>query len=313
MTKKPRKKISRFKLIIIISSLVIVGLLLFKPSWARYIYNGLKNYYYESQDFYFSSNKLSENGTTLQLDNWDGVTTFPIEYKVNSYKNNSVASRSDITYNVTKHRCVTLADVSCTITKDNGLITTTTHEDSFTIRVIPNSALPQGAKVVVEVEVESTDPYEKKLTGTVTLNVGVPGISYNITDKVNQPYLEFKITNTLNSYRVGIPFGNYAFGRELTEVEYNNLTDAEKEKCTSAIISLSFDPNIILVDVTSDFYDNAYSYTTQTINGKTYINSITFGMGPVSSISIRFYKTNVSNNYTYPVNNNSSIITFNAL
>ena len=228
MTKKPRKKISRFKLIIIISSLVIVFLFLFKPSWARYVYNGIKNYYYESQDFYFSSNKLSENGTTLQLDNWDGVTDFSIEYKLNSYKNNSVASRSNITYTVTKHRCVTVADVSCTITKDTGLIATTNHEDSFTIRVIPNSALAQGAKVVVEVEVESTDPFEKKLTGTVTLNVGFPGISYSIVDKVNQPYLEFKITNTLNSYRVGIPFGNYTFGQPLTETEYNNLSASDK-------------------------------------------------------------------------------------
>ena len=37
------KKINRFK-IIIISLIVVVGaLILFKPSFARYIYNGLKN------------------------------------------------------------------------------------------------------------------------------------------------------------------------------------------------------------------------------------------------------------------------------
>ena len=91
MTKKPRKKLSRFKLILIITSLVIVGLLLFKPSFARYVYNGLKNYYFEAQNFYFNCDKLSEEGAVLQLDNWDGVKPFEIVYNMNSYKNNSVA------------------------------------------------------------------------------------------------------------------------------------------------------------------------------------------------------------------------------
>ena len=162
--------------------------------------------------------------------------------------------------------------------------------------------------------VTSNSPYTKELSGTVTLNVGVPGISYTIADKVNQPYLEFKITNTLNYYRVGIPFGNYTFGQELTDAEYNSLSASDKAKCTSAIINLTFDPNVILVDVTSDFYENAYSNTTQIINGKPYVNSITFGMDAVSSISIRFYKVNAANNYTYPNDNHTpSIITVQAL
>ena len=314
MTKKPRKKISRFKLIIIISSLVIVGLLLFKPSFARYIYNGIKNYYYESQNFYFNCDKLSEDGATLQLDNWDGVNNQPLEFHMNSYKNNSVTSPSDITYTITK-RCITTANVTCTLSKESGLIPTNTHEDYFKIDVTPNEQLAQGAKVVVEVEVNSTAPYTKKLTGTVTLNVGVPGISYAIDDKVNQPYLDLKITNTLNYHRVGIPFGNYTFGQTLTENVYNSLSASDKAKCTSAIINLTFDPNVILVDVTSDFYENAYSNTTQIINNKAYINGITFGMDPVSSMTVRFYKVNAANNYTYPIVNDPTppVITFTAL
>ncbi len=313
MTKEPRKKINRFKLIIIISFLVTVTLLLLNPSWARYVYNGLKNYYYESQRFYFNSKKLSENGTTIQLDNWDGVNYFDLDYEINSVKNNSVATESDITYNITKHRCVTTANVTCTITKENGFIPTSSHTDSFTIRVTPNEALAQGARVTVEVEVVSTDPYEKTLRGTAILNVGVPGISYSISDKANRPYLDFNITNTLNYYKVVTPFGNYSQNDPIPEEVYNSLSAADKAKCTSALITLSFDPNVILVDITSDFYENAYSNTTQMINGKSYINGITFGMGPVSSMSIRFYKVNASNNYTYPSDNNQSpIITFQA-
>ena len=313
MTKKSKKKLSRFKLIIIITSLVIVGLLLFKPSFAKYIYNGIKNYYYESQGFYFNCDKLSEEGAILQLDNWDGVNRFPIEYHMNSVKNNSVASENDITYTI-ENRCITSADVECTITKEEGFISKNTHEDFFTINVIPNGNLRQGDSVRVEVKVKSSDPYEKELSGIVNLNVGVPGISYEISDKANQPYLDFKITNTLNYYRVVTAFSSYSSGQVLEEEVYNNLSASDKAKCTSALIKLTFDPNVILVDVTSDFYENAYSNTTQMINNKEYINGITFGMEPVSSMTIRFYKVEATNNYTYPsIDNPNSIITFETL
>ena len=73
---------------------------------------------------------------------------------------------------------------------------------------------------------------------------------------------------------------------------------------------LTFNPNVILVDVTSDFYDNAYSYTTQMIDGKAFVNGITFGVDRVSSISIRFYKVNTANNYTYPYANATPVINF---
>ena len=314
MTKKPRKKLSRFKLIVIVSSLVIVVLFLFKPSFARYIYNGIKNYYYESQNFYFNCDKLSEDGAVLQLDNWDGVNNFPITFNMNSYKNNLVAANSNITYTITKN-CVTTANVTCTVSKNDGLIPSNTHEDSFSVDVTPNEALAQGATVTLEVSVSSTSPYTKTLYGTVTLNVGNPGISYEITDKANQPYLEYKITNTLNYYRVGIPFGTYTFGQTLTDAEYNSLSASDKAKCASALIKLDFNPNVVLVDVTSDFYDKAYSTTTTMINNKQYINGITFGVDPVSSMTIRFYKANAANNYTYPVVNDPTppVIAFTAL
>ena len=320
MTQKPRKKINRFKVIIISIALVTVALFLFKPSFARYIYNGLKNYYYESQSFYFNCNKLAEpadefdEGAVLQMDNWDGVTALDIEYSLNSFKNNSVAASSAINYDITRHRCISEANISCTITKESGLIPTNTHTDSFIITVTPNVALSQGDQVKVEVEVESTSPYEKTLKGVVYINVGVPGISYEIADKANRPYLEFNITNTLNYYRVVTAFGDYAPGASISEAVYNSLSDANKAKCTSALIRLSFNPNVIVVDVTSDFYENAYSYTTQLVNNKQYINSITFGVDRATSISIRFYKVNAASNYTYPsINNPTPIITFEAL
>ena len=138
-------------------------------------------------------------------------------------------------------------------------------------------------------------------------------INYEIEDKANRPYLDFNITNTLNYYQVVTAFGSYHVGDVIEGEVYNNLSAADKEKCTSALIRLTFDPNVILIDITSNFYENAYSYTTEIIDGKEYVNGITFGVDPITSISIRFYKAEASNNYTYPFVNPSSIINFEVL
>jgi len=307
MKKRKRNKVLVIILIVFASVLV---LFLFKPSLARYIYNGIKNYYYETQRFYFNCDKLDENNAIFQLDNWDGVNSFDVTYNMNSFKNNFIAAESDISYNIT-YSCS--SNVTCTINKQTGLIPSNTHEDFFRINITPNVVLHEGDSVSLNVSVTSTSPYTKTLTGVVRLNVGVPGITWEIEDKANRPYLDMKITNTLNYYRVVNAFGNYAAGDVLEEEVYNSLSDTNKANCTSALIRLTFNPNVILLDITSDFYDNAYSNTTQLIDNKEYVNGITFGIEPIQSITIRFYKVEASNNYTYPFVNPTSVINFEAL
>jgi hypothetical protein len=307
MKKTKKKKI--FIVIIGIISFISV-LFLIKPSLARYIYNGIKNYYYESKRFYFNCDKLSDNHAFFQLDNWDGVNSFSVTYNLDSFKNNFIAAESDISYDIT-YSCSN--NVTCTINKQNGIIYSSTHTDYFIITITPITPLSEGDSVTLDVSVSSTSPYTKTLSGEVKLNVSIPGISYEIEDKANRPYLDFNITNTLNYYQVVTAFGSYHVGDVLEAEVYNNLSATDKEKCTSALIKLTFDPNVILIDITSDFYENAYNYTTEVINNKEYVNSITFGVDPITSISIRFYKVEASNNYTYPFVNPSSIINFEVL
>ena len=52
---------------------------------------------------------------------------------------------------------------------------------------------------------------------------------------------------------------------------------------------------------------------TITVNGVAYISSITFNVEAMSSNILRFYKLDVTENYTYPLVNNNSVITFSAL
>ena len=51
------------------------------------------------------------------------------------------------------------------------------------------------------------------------------------------------------------------------------------------------------------------NYEEQTIGGFQYVKKFSFKVNASSSNSILFYKNDVTQNYTYPIVNNSSIIT----
>ena len=60
--------------------------------------------------------------------------------------------------------------------------------------------------------------------------------------------------------------------------------------------------------MTSDAYQEAVNMTTQVINGYNYVNSVSFKIDALSSKMIKFYKLDTTQNYTYPIINNNSII-----
>ena len=74
------------------------------------------------------------------------------------------------------------------------------------------------------------------------------------------------------------------------------------------MVTLEFNPNEVLLDMTNTNYLNAIEVLTTQIGNSNYINSITFKVAPISSTVVRFYKINVSKDYTYPIVNTTSII-----
>ena len=89
------------------------------------------------------------------------------------------------------------------------------------------------------------------------------------------------------------------------------LSDENKEKCSSSVIDLSFDPSKVRLDMTNSNYLNASNVSTEQIDNYDYINGITFKVDALSSTVVRFYKVDASLDYTYPFVNDSSIIEFN--
>ena len=65
---------------------ILVALISLVAIFGRYITNNINNFFQRSSEFYFESDKLSESGTTLQVDNWSGVDDYIITVNMNSRK-----------------------------------------------------------------------------------------------------------------------------------------------------------------------------------------------------------------------------------
>lgn len=277
---------------------------LFK-TYGRYIYNELRDYYLASHSFYFNSDKLDVGVKNEELDNYSGVDPYTVTINMNSYKNNFVASSSDIDYDIT-YECS--SNATCEISKTSGVIYAASHTDSFYVTITPNENLSDGDTIWVEVETTSKSPYKKTLKGRFTLRVGKMGLGYEITDVKNRAYFDVNFTNTYDFYTVNEAFSNYNVGDRIDIATYLGLSDTEKDKCSSAVIEIKFDPSIAVLDMTNEAYINNTSSTIRTIGGYKYIDSFIFKVEALSSKSVRFYKSNVSKDYTYPFNNNESIV-----
>ena len=307
-----RKNNYRFKLNSIYTKkqlLLLLAIILCSISFVivfgRYVTNSVNNFFMRSKEFYFFSDKLSEKLDIFQIENWSGVDDYPLIINMNSRKNNLEVSTYDIGYSIT----YTCSDNAiCQLSKTSGIISSTKNTDFFTLTITPNAQLKTGDKVVVYVEATSNTDFVKTLKGKFTLVVGQEDLTYQITDKPNYPYMDLSITNTLTYYIVEEAFGDYQTGYKIDIDTYLALTEEEKAKCYSSIVTVTFDPEKILLDNTSASYQNAINVTTEQINGKNYINSITLSIEAISSVDLRFYKVDTSQDYTYPNSKNYSVV-----
>ena len=275
--KKNTRKVIKMNPIVLLIILTIVIFLTPKfVSTAKYIYNAIHEHYLSSKDFYFSSDKLSINHTEYEItNNWSGAEPYIITVNMSSKENDMAYTEADINYNIS----YTCSDnVQCTLNKTTSTIVgrgnSGVNEDYFTVTISPsgNTALAEGEQAWVDITASSTSPYTQTITGKLILEVGSADISYEIIDKANQQYLTVNITN---SQSVG------------------------------ANITLSYDPNVVLLDMTSRFRLNSAGNTNSQLNGYNYFNSITSYVESLSTTTVKFYKEDATQDYSY-VNGSSA-------
>ena len=290
---------------IIIILIILLCSLSFVIVFGRYVTNSVNDFFLRSKEFYFYSDKLSEKRDVFQVDNWSGVDDYTIIVNMNSRKNNIQVATYDIAYDIS-YTCSNNA--ICQLSKTSGIISKEDNTDSFNLTITPNTQLKTGDKVTVEIEATSKTSYTKTIKGKFTLVVGKENLTYQITDKPNNPYMDLRITNTLSYYIVDEAFGGYAQKDKIDIDTYLELSDQDKAKCYSNVVTMAFDPNEILIDITNENYQKATNVTTTVIDQKSYINSITLPIDAISSADIRFYKKDTSQDYTYPNVNSESVV-----
>lgn len=304
MIMKFKKKIKKYiPVILIILALIVV---INGRSLAKYVIEEFHSYYLNSKHFYFTSNRLSEDNNLYQINNWSGVGSFYITFDLLAQKNSYVFTDYDITYQV---NVVCPTGVICQVDKPTGTIygNSINHADTVTLFVNPQATYNEGDILSIDISATSNSPYIKRISATYQYIVGKKGVTYLIDDKANQTYMMLELTNAINYCTVVTAFGTYAVGDHISNTDFMQLSAQDKAKCISKNITLSFNPNVVILDTTSLLVQSS-SNTTQTIGGVAYLNSITFPINPSSSNAIKFYKINPVNNYTYPIVNNSSIV-----
>lgn len=298
---KPKVRIA----VIIVCIIAMVPIAI---TFARFVTERIRDNYLESKNFFFNSNRLKSDNPTYHINNWSGVGDFTIEIEMNSLKNSLLKSDFDVAY-TTSYICP--ADVLCSISKNNSVIYKASSTDTFSLTITPTREFADGESITIKISATSSSPYVSTLSADFQITVGKRGISYEIDDETNRPYLLVSVTNALSYYTVNQAFDSYSVGDKIDNVVYRNLSDADKSKCSSATITLDFDPREVVLDTTSTILNGA-QIQDEVIDGVSYINEITFNMNAMSSQEIRFYKLDYTKNYTYPIVNPTSIIGFSA-
>jgi len=302
---RKHRKLSTF-----VMSILIIFLIL-SVVFARYIYNIINNYILETKHMYFYSSVLDVNGKNFSIQNWDGFEPYHFTVDLRNYKNEDRHSDIDIPYTIN----ITCDDtkVTCTTTKGSGAtLEHTTDSDSFIVDVVPKPGvtLTENDVIKVTTTVTTTSPYKKVIYGSYNIGIEKANFSYTVEDSVGSLYAKLILKNTLSGYKVKTAFTQdghtYNVGDTVNVDEYEALSDANKQNCFSAIVTINFDTTKVKVDVTNKYYLNRLTngYTTGT-DSNGFVNGFSFKMGPSSTSELIFYKDNISQNY----NNSTSLIT----
>lgn len=267
------------KRIVIISTIfiVIVIVLLFGTTYAKYKAESIWNYYLETKEFYFSSDKLGIEPIENVDNQWDGESVY---FSLKNSDNNDDVTNFDIKYNVT---CETNNGSSCSINGSNdssyeGILSTYNFCENST-----NDGVDTTSFNKVECEVNGYSwknaPAIKELYFDI-IDDTLDSVEVTITATSIEPYKKkivgkFLLTKDKNLVgNISMDYKSYTNNDNLI---ISNSYD--EDKC----IKLSWDANNLRIDEDEFISSKADS------NG--YINEIIAKIGSKDTINYTFYKT----------------------
>ena len=240
--------------------------------FAKYFLSNAYEAFLVARNFYFDSSILTTDNKSYTLKNWDG-DAFTLNLDLNNILNESAWTAYAINYTITP-TCP--ASVTCTVTSGTtGSLAYSAAAGTtnlVTVRIVPTGTISTGDSVTLSVSAVSTTAYRKTLSATFTLEALIRGVGYTIEDSENSPYATF--------------------------ILYNTSAD-------SKTLSLTFDPSDLLIDTTNSAVISGVT-TTDSANN---VNSLSLTLAANSEVAIKFFKTDISSDYTYPLTTATSAIT----
>ena len=150
------------KIIVLIVLLVIVFLLSIGKTFSKYINTTNWDYSYNSKDFYFNSDYLSEEEKTIYINSWDGSD---ITFNISNALNKDTFTKENISYEVS---CIS-SDTSCLINGESSLSLNLTG-NTYSNEELKLSLGDFQDSASVTVFARSIKPYKKSLQVTFEIN-----------------------------------------------------------------------------------------------------------------------------------------------
>ena len=94
---RKEKKLNKVKVAVV---LFIIVLIVSGVAFGRYVYNGIREAYFTSKEFYFTSDLLTLDNATYQYEDWGGVDAYDINFDLYSYANTLLRLDYDLNYSV---------------------------------------------------------------------------------------------------------------------------------------------------------------------------------------------------------------------
>lgn len=94
---RKKKKLNKVKIVV---AVFIIMMIIAGAVFGRYVYNGIREAYFTSKEFYFTSDLLTLDNATYQYENWGGVDAYDINFDLYSYANTLLRLDYDLNYSV---------------------------------------------------------------------------------------------------------------------------------------------------------------------------------------------------------------------
>lgn len=282
-----RKKINKLKVGIAIFLIVFVFA---TAVFGRYLYYTIRDAYFTSKQFYFTSDILASSGVSYTYNDWGGEEPYEIEFDLYSYINKIEKLDYNLSYEITctpqsdKITCGigtaeggTLAEDGITKTSTGVIYTSQENTSTVKIIVVPKTGanIEIGDTIKLEVKAKTEEPYIKEISCTFSLAIQKQSVSsYEIEDVANRDYAILKLVNA-------------------------------NETATQVTVDFEDSIDKIRLDLNDEIYQN---YDEIEVDGNNYVTKIVFTMEAESAKNVKFYKVDKTKNYTYTGVEGTSII-----